>query len=208
MNDEPSSKRSDVSARPLRFARLIALAAGLLGASAALPSTAHAVPKILEPSKRPWFFTGAIGPSILIDGPGNFGFYRCGRVFCGGDTQLMLQMEIGGHFSGDGSGPALGAGMNFGFGGGFRFEPGLKFWYDIGPIADMAIYVTPHVQLGYGYQAQVSDRHAFNVQLGASGRVVLGNRGMLFAQLVGFDIHAKNDVLVTYNILFGGGVTF
>lgn len=183
------------------------LAASLAGA-AAIPASAHAVPKILEPSKRPWFFTGALGPSILIDGPGSFGFYKCGRVFCGGDTQLMLQFEIGGHFSGDGSGPALGAGFDFGFGGAFRFEPGLKFWYDIGPIADMAIYVTPSVQVGYGYQNLSSDRHAFNVQLGASGRVVLGNRGMLFAQLLGFDIHAKNNVLVTYNILFGGGVTF
>lgn len=208
MKDKPSSsRRKRASDRASKVARLAVLAASL-GVAAAIPASAHAVPKILEPSKRPWFFTGAVGPSILIDGPGVFGFYRCGRVFCGGDTQLMLQFEIGGHFSGDGSGPALGAGFNFGFGGAFRFEPGLKFWYDIGPIADMAIYVTPSVQVGYGYQNLSSDRHAFNVQIGASGRVVLGNRGMLFAQLVGFDIHAKNNPLVTYNILFGGGVTF
>ncbi|MCC6523958.1 MAG: hypothetical protein IT373_14965 [Polyangiaceae bacterium] len=168
---------------------------------------------ILRPGTRPWFFAGGFGPSILLEGRGGY-YYGPGRCFglgCRGgrgDTQFMLQFEIGYHFSGDSSGPALGLATDLGFGGPFRAEPGLKFWYDIGPIADMGIYITPTVQLGYGYINQSGDAHAFNVQIGTSLRIVLGDRGLVYVQPFCADIHAKTNVLLTHNIIFGGGVTF
>lgn len=207
-----------------RSRRRLAVRAGLFAGVAAvgvavLPGEALAVPEILQPSTRPFFFTGGIGPSILMAGDyglgwGHRGCYGyLGGCYRGADAQFMLQLEFGYHFSGDGEGPALGAGLDMGFGGNFRVEPGVKFWYDI-EIADMAIYVTPYAQLGYGFVQP--DYHAFNIQFGASCRIVLGDRGMLYMTPVGIDLdpggHSRggngSGILATWNIMFGGGVTF
>ncbi|MBI4951608.1 MAG: hypothetical protein HY908_06215 [Myxococcales bacterium] len=220
---EPSDASRQPSSRGARrrlLGPVLVAVAGVAVGVCASPGEAHAVPEILEPSTRPWFFTGGIGPSIVMAGDYGLGWghrgcdWRWGGCWGGADAQFMLQVEIGYHFSGDGAGPALGFGMDMGFGGSFRIEPGLKFWYDIGPIADMAIYVTPYAQLGYGYVQP--DYHAFNIQFGASCRIVLGDRGMLFMTPIGIDLdpggHSRSagssSVLATWNIMFGGGVTF
>ena len=192
--------------------------AALLFASA----PAEAQPQILRPSTRPMFFTGGIGTEFwgLNDG-------RCGGLGCRGyRNRMRVGLDFGYHFSGDGEGPAIGASIEQSFFGGYfdyMFNPTFKFWYDI-EIADMAIYIAPFAKAGYAFMTRPDfcrfgtvrchAGHFANIGLGAEGRVVLNDRGMLFLRPVQVDTYlGPNDfygsvIIVSYSLMLGGGVTF
>lgn len=166
---------------------------------------------VLRPSSRPTYAAFGIGPS--------FGLTACGESGCGDATaltQVKLAQEIGWHVSGDGEGFALGASVEEAFGDNiFRFQPGFKMWWDIQPSQKLALYIAPTLKVGYalfsadaGPLGSATD-HAFNAQVGVAGRLVLGDRGMLFFRPITIDTFTTEDgVLLTYDVMIGGGVTF
>ncbi|HHH10471.1 MAG TPA: hypothetical protein ENK23_00125 [Sorangium sp.] len=179
--------------RPLTT-RLLLAAAAATGLTLAAPDAVAG--DILAPGTRPMWVAGAIGPTLGIS---NLTV-----------NQFKLEQEFGYHFSGDSSGPAIGASIGESFGSGFTvLTPGAKFWWDIQIIDDMAIYVSPSAKLGYGgFFGGGTSVSAFNWELAAEGKVVLGDRGMLFFRPVGVDFFADdNGLAVRYDIMLGGGVT-
>jgi hypothetical protein len=154
---------------------------------------------MLEPGTRPMFVDVGLGPAILVL-PG------------GGFTQFKLEQEFGYHFSGDSAGPAIGIAISESFGGSsFIFQPGPKFWYDI-QLGDNAIYISPQGKLGYALISAGGTGHAFNWQFGLEGKLILGDRGLIFFRPLAFDFFAgdvgSESFLMRYDLMFGGGVTF
>ncbi len=95
----------------------------------------------------------------------------------------------------------------------FVFTPGAKFWWDIQFAEDLAIFYTPSVKLGYALATFGNTAHAFNFQFGlVEGRVVLGDRGVVFFKPVSLDMFAGDfggpSFVMRYDLMFGGGVTF
>ncbi len=191
-----------LSIAPTSKVRFVHAAALVAAALTFLPSATAEAQDVVRPSTRPWWFAGGLGPSIFV---------TTDRGSRGGFTQFMLTQEIGGHFSGDGEGPALGAHLSESFGSGFfRFTVGPRFWYDIQVASNLGVYVTPDAQLGYTFfSGRVFSSHAVNLQAGCAARVVLGDRGMVFMRPVSFDFNFNdNGMVLTYNLIMGGGVTW
>ena len=171
-----------------------------LGALAVLVSvsTVHAQANMVAPSTRQMFATFGFGPSIGIDPSG---------------TQFKIAQEFGYHFQGA-SGPAIGASLEEAFGSGlFRFQIGPKFWWDFQPSPTLGLYLAPHAKLGYGLLSATGwTGHAFNFQFGFEGRLVLGDRGMIFFRPLTIDLlfgdWGGQSVAAVYDLMFGGGVTF
>ena len=174
---------------------------------------AQAMPKILEPNTHPWFVTGGVGVShsfnaCSVNGCNSFGF-----------QMFKFSPEFGYHFSGNFEGPALGAGFDVSAGGTFgvsvvRFEPGVKFWWDIPIIDDLGVTVAPFGKAGYGlYRSDflgfTATSHFAHFQIGAAGRLSLANRAVVFIQPITFNMLANGDgTAFAYDILVGGGVTW
>jgi hypothetical protein len=98
----------------------------------------------------------------------------------------MLTQELGWHVSGDGEGFALGLAIGEGFGNRiFRFQPSFKMWWDIQVVEELALYVTPGLELGYAlFHADAgpfgsANEHTFHAQAGVEARLVLADRGLL-----------------------------
>jgi hypothetical protein len=166
---------------------------------------------LLTPSTRPHFFVGAIGPSFYgINDAERAPGFRAGVFYRG-----KLALDYGYHFSGDGEGAAIGVTIEQSFDSNFYvFNPGFKFWYDI-MIADMAIYVAPFFKAGYAFGACDgcgTNDHAFNLALGAEGRVVLDDRWMVLFRPIQLDSYFGDFFdqvfVLNYDILIGGGLTF
>ena len=179
--------------------RRLAFTSGLAIAAALLTSTIESrAQDLVEPSTNPMWASLSLGPAI---GVANFP-----------TTQFKLTQEFGYHFSGEGEGPALGLSIGESFGDGvFVFQPGPKFWWDIQIMDDLGIYVTPQAQVGYGLLTGFgATSHNFNWLFGVEGRVVLGDRGIVTFRPLSFDFFAGDvaDVVVRYDLMFGGGVTF
>ncbi len=166
---------------------------------------------VLRPSSRAAFAAFGLGPS--------FGLTACGDGGCGSTsnvTQIKLGQEIGYHVSGRGDGFAIGASIEEAFGDNLlRLQPGVKLWWDIQPSQNLALYIAPTLKLGYAYFSVdagpfgSADDHAFNAQVGVEGRIVLEDRGMIFLRPFTLDTFTNDDgVLLTYDLMFGGAVTF
>ncbi len=162
-------------------------------------------------STRPHFFVGALGPTF-------FGINQADRapgfrqsVFYRG----KLALDYGYHVSGDTEGFALGVTLEQSFDSHFYiFNPGFKMWWDI-HITELPIFIAPTVKLGYALAACDgcgNDDHAFNAGVGVEGRLVLDDRWMLLFRPVHLDTYFgsffEETVLVHYDILIGGGLTF
>ncbi|MCC6527793.1 MAG: hypothetical protein IT373_34425 [Polyangiaceae bacterium] len=189
-------------------------AVALVGATA---SEAWADDDALTPGTRPMFLDVGLGPTLFMGASGGGGSIRADDGFPRG----KLQLEFGYHFSGDSSGPALGPNIEVSFGAPPRdvtgVEPGLKFWYDI-QIGDVAFYLTPSAKLGYGaliYRSVAA--HAFNIELGFEGRLIINDRGLVFfrpitvdmlAGEVGFGGASASGFAAFWDLMFGGGATF
>jgi hypothetical protein len=91
----------------------------------------------------------------------------------------------------------------------------VKLWWDIQPSDELALYISPTLKAGYalfhvdaGPFGDATD-HAFNAQAGVAGRLVLGDRGMIFFRPFTLDTFIDEDgVLLTYDVMIGGAVTF
>jgi hypothetical protein len=163
---------------------------------------AQAAPDVLRPGTHPWWFAGGIGPAFGVTS-------EYGRGWGSHWNQFALTEEIGGHFSGEFEGPALGAHFQQGFGNHFfRSTIGLRFWYDIQVVDDLGLYIAPDGQLGWTYIDTPGGDHFLNFQFGAAGRLILGDRGMVFARVACFDFNFGDIWWLNYNLILGGGVTW
>ncbi|PIE19427.1 MAG: hypothetical protein CSA65_02550 [Proteobacteria bacterium] len=189
-----TSSRRHAGRTAILFAALTALL--VTGA----PLQAEAAPPILRPATRGMFATFGFGPAIRLDDwPGQF----------------QIEQAFGWHFNGTGSGPAIGVALAESFGGyWFTFNVGARFWYDIQPLANLGLYITPFGHLGFGLGSpKVGDSAAtFNMIFGVEGRLALGNRGMVFFRPLSFEFYigdyAGANFDARYTLLFGGGVYF
>lgn len=164
-------------------------------------------PEILQPSSRPMYFVGGLGP--------DFHGLNLGKdVFRGKNpARFALTLDFGYHFDGAGEGPVVGATLEQTFGKGFyTLNPAGKFLWDI-MIADMAIYVAPFGKLGYLLgTSSGSTAHGLDLGFGVEGRVVLQDRWMLFFRPLQIDIILGDFFGETAHVnallVLGGGVTF
>jgi hypothetical protein len=169
--------------------------------------------EILVPSTRPMFFVGGVGPEFFgLNVKDDGALPGAKRTRLRGRAKIVL--DFGYHFSGDGEGPAIGvtieqsADDNF-----YVFNPAFKFWWDI-QITDLAVYVAPFAAAGYALGAckGCSLGHAFNLDVGAEGRMVFVDRWMAFFRPVQLDFFfgdfLEEKFLLHYAIVVGGGVTF
>jgi len=181
------------------------LTAGLVGAATLAfgISDAQADDNIIAPGTRPMWGALALGPAI---GAVNFP-----------TTQFKLEEEFGYHFSGDSSGPAIGANIGESFAGAGNFvgfQPGAKFWWDIQLLDDMAIYLSPNAKVGYaGFYGGGGALHNFNFEVAAEGKVILADRGLVFFRPIGLDFfvgdgNGLDSFIMRYDMMFGGGVIF
>lgn len=185
------------------FPRL-AFATSALAIVLAAPASASAE-DVVRPSTRPMWAALDLGPSIAT--------LACGSGGCasGSFTQFKLTQEFGYHVNGSGDGFAIGAAVSEAFGNGlFRFQPGLRMWGDIPVSDDLGVYITPMGHLGYTLLTGggASD-HAFNPAIGVAARLVLADRAIIsFSPLTLDFLVNENGMVMSYELAFGGGVTF
>jgi hypothetical protein len=176
-----------------------ALAAAVVTAGGA----ARADDSIVSEGTNPFYGGLYLGPAIGIGSLSGGAAFKLGQIF-------------GYHFSGDASGPALGFRLEETFPSGFFIlELGPKFWWDIQPSEDLALYIAPEVYIGYGGAfASGGSGHGFNFGFGVEGKVILGNVGVITFKPLCFDFiagdagRAGSGVAAAYNLMFGGGFAF
>lgn len=160
---------------------------------------------VVRPSTRPMWAALGLGPSISVLACGNGG---CGD---GSFTQFKLTQEFGYHVNGSGDGFAIGAAVSEAFGNGlFRFQPGLRMWGDIPVSDDLGLYITPMGHVGYTLlSGGGASSHAFNPAVGLAARLVLADRAIISFSPATLDFLVNEDGMVmSYELAFGGGVTF
>jgi hypothetical protein len=186
---------------------------------------AGAVPPVLRPGTRPWFFAGKLGGAFNMRHPLT---KNCYGPNCPGIHQFKIGVEIGTHFTGKGEGPALSFvdfGASFGSEYGYSnwsIEVGPRFFWDIQLVRGMGLYLTPGMLFGFGaqgvkYQGDISAK-GLAMQITFDGKLALGDRGFVFVRPFGLGFlildfslpgYAANwDVQVRWDFLFGGGVAF
>ena len=196
-----SATVSTVGARVKPLLLVIALCGQL--ALFVAPVAAASFPPIVRPSSRPMFVTFNFGPSVGVDPSG---------------TLFKIAQEFGYHIFHTGSGPAVGASFEEAFSGNLtRLGLGPKFWWNFQPVAGLGLYLTPSAKIGYqlaSYTEGQGSNHYFLFQFGFEGRLVIGDRGLIFFRPFtlemgggGGDISGQGFI-ASYDIQFGGGVTF
>jgi hypothetical protein len=200
----------------LRFLAAAGVLAGAAIATTAATSTAYAeevpppiddpgpdAPELLRAGSHPMFVEAGLGPSIFMGASGNGGSAE------GGFTQFKLWQEFGYHFSGTASGPAIGVNVEEAFVQSFRFQPGVKAWWDI-PVGDFGLYLTPSAKLGYsGTFVEGGAAHHFNIHAGFRGKLLLGDTGSVFFQPIGVDMLAGDMGFGAFwDLMLGGGFIF
>jgi hypothetical protein len=182
------------------------------GAGGGKEEPASTGPSILRPGTRRGVFIFGLG--------GAFGISEAIGLF-------KLYQEIGGHlvarWGSAGPGLALSLAEGFrGLEGGtlYRVDAALKFWWDIQPSQRFAIYLAPYVQAGYLRNQAVADNgdsggtNGGAMTFGLEGKVILGDRGLLFLRPVAVTVsfvdmpNASMNTLTHYELVVGGGVTF
>lgn len=160
---------------------------------------------MIRPATRSMFATIGMGPAIKLDDV---------------PTQFKLEIAAGWHFSGDGTGPAIGLALAPSFGeSATLFSIGPRFWWDIQPSAAMGLYLAPFAQIGFAHysievcgpfgQCVGGSTNAFQLMFGFEVRLALANRGMVFFRPLGIDLFINDDgVGARYDLMFGGGVYF
>jgi hypothetical protein len=122
-------------------------------------------------------------------------------------TAFDLHLNYSHHFSGDASGLALGADLDI-FASGVKgaiIVPGVRGVYDH-EVAE-AVYLSPFV--GVGVALGTKGSVGFNTRLGFAVKVLLNDLFLVSVQPVGVDLSIGTEgVIVSYNLLFGGGIIF
>ena len=123
-------------------------------------------------------------------------------------TAFDLHLNYSHHFSGDASGFAIGADFDIvadPSAGVTLFIPGVRAVYDY-EVSD-GVYLSPFTAAGL--IVGTTGTFGFNSRIGLGVKVLLNDLFMATVQPLGIDISAgTGGVVVSYNLLFGGGITF
>jgi hypothetical protein len=187
-----------------RYSLLLVGLTLMLTASSALAE----VPPLLQQGTRPMWATLGLGGAFNLRG--------------GGGHAFKLIETFGYHFSGNGTGPAIGGDLQeaFGEGGFYNITIGPKFVWDFAIVQNLALFLSPSALLGYSY-AGVGEvcnfgqcvggggSHAFAMQFAFDAKLILGNRWLVFFRPfgLGFDINGDGTG-IHWDMMFGGGATF
>ncbi|MEM1033511.1 MAG: hypothetical protein AAGN82_24465 [Myxococcota bacterium] len=156
------------------------------------------IPDILRPGTKPWFFTGALGPS----------FYGIDR---GTRSEGKLALDFGYHLDGAFEGPSLGGSFELTFGDFVGVNPAFRFMWDIVVHEPLGVTIAPFAKAGYfGIFDDGNSGHALNVGFGAEGRMVLDDVGLVLFRPIQLDNYVGDlfgdAFTLGYTLLFGGGV--
>jgi len=140
-------------------------------------------------------------------------------------SQFKLIQTFGYHFSGNASGPAIAIDLQESFGDhwtSLAIVP--KFVWDIRIIPGLGFYISPFAGLGYAgawadcpaHVRDCWDIHGITFQFGVQGKLILGDRGLVFFQPLAFDVSGGTcdeplcdwDTAARWDMMFGGGVIF
>jgi hypothetical protein len=177
-----------------------------LGLLLGMAAEAQAAPQILRPGTRPWEADFGFGPSFIAYN--NYHHYDHSYWHDRrGDFQFKMMQQIGYHFSGDASGPAIGLVVEEGFVRTFRFEVGAKFWWDIQLVDDMAIYLYPEGKVGFAAWTNPLEPF-FNTQVGVGAKVILDDRWVVFLRPIAPTFYIGQSFVFAWEVMLGGGVTF
>ncbi len=208
-----------------RRTRPLPIASIALACSLGILRTASADSPV-APGTRPFWAQFGIGPSIFIATENSDA----------ASTWLHLNQQVGVHFLGDASGPAIALDVhetfgwwNYGVGSStlFAFRVGPRFQYDIQLVRSLGLYLSPYVGVGWGYWNYsgsffgfrgTATGNALDLSAGVEVRLVLGNRGVIAIRPLGFDFPIvfwnapmgtqNSRVFLSYELLFSGGVIF
>ena len=165
---------------------------------------------LIPPATDPWFFVGAVGPTFFGINGG-----RTLRRQGGVNARGKVGLDLGYHLDGSFEGPAIGLSIEQTFNDQFYvFNPAFKFWWDIQPIEEYGIYITPFAKAGYALRAACAGcpEHGANIGLGAEGRVVFQDRWIALLRPFQLDTYLGNffeEVFwLNYTAMIGGGLTF
>ncbi len=181
----------------MRFSWSGVLAAAVFTAGVAWSPEAGAVPRELRPGTKANNFE--FGP--------RFG-YGFGHRHAYGSAWLDYLY----HFSGDQSGPAIGAAAfiggwrnYFGFASGFMFE-----WdFQLVPSKNLGLYLGPHVVAGYGFHRFVDDRyHSFFVMAGPTLKLCLNDFWVFWVRPFNFDGRIGRFFQPSVTSAIGAGITW
>lgn len=122
-------------------------------------------------------------------------------------TAFDLNFGYSYHFSGDASGFGLGADLDIVAAGihGAIIVPAARAFYDHELMS--GLYLSPSV--GLGIALGTKGGVGFSTRLGVTAKVVLNDLFLVTVQPVGVDVSVgTGGVVVSYNLLFGGGIIF
>ena len=125
----------------------------------------------------------------------------------GSGTVFDLHLNYSYHFSGDGSGFALGGDFDIvtNAGNGVFIIPGVRGTYDFE--VSNGIYLSPFTSLGLIIATEGGV--GFNTRLGLAVKVLLNDLFFASVQPLGIDISiGSGGTAVSYDLVFGGGFTF
>jgi hypothetical protein len=176
-------------------------AAMIVGAA----SYAQAIPPILRPGSRPMWASMTLGPAVKVSD---------------WITQFKMTQTFGYHFKGTANGPAIAADLQESFGDDwivFCIVP--RFVWDIQIVDGLGLYLSPSGGFGFAHASvdcpagyTCPSYNGFTFQFAFEGKLVLGDRGLVFFRPIGFDImglaNGDMEVGARYELFFGGGVIF
>lgn len=184
-----------------RAVMTLVAAAMIIGAA----SYAHAIPPILRSGSRPMWASLSLGPAIKISKS---------------TTQFKMTQTFGYHFTGTAKGPAIAVDLQESFGDDlivFGIVP--RFVWDIQIVDGLGLYLSPSAGFGFAHASvdcpagwNCASANGFTLQFAFEGKLVLGDRGLVFFRPMGFDImglaNGDMEVGARYELFFGGGVIF
>jgi hypothetical protein len=162
---------------------------------AALEARAAEIPPVLRSGSHPMWASLSMGGAINLEG---------------GGSGFKLIETFGIHFTPNFGGPAAGPALaldiqeTFGFGS-VAIEVGPKFCWDIPIVQGLGLYLSPSLMLGF---AHWGGWNGATIQIGFEGKLILGDRGLVFFRPISFDILAGGNTTANYDLIFGGGVIF
>ena len=182
--------------------RLAPVIAALLVMFALAEEANAGIPDILRRGTRRMWVGGAFGPAFLVSYGGYATGYSC--------NQFKLKGTFGYHFKKMAEGPAIAVDLAPSFGCGYTaLEVMPKFVWDIPIIDGLGLYLSPQAGIGFGTLFGSGQAEAgFAMQFNFLGKLMLGDRGYVFAQPFGLNFYIQEITIVRWDFLFGGGATF
>lgn len=179
--------------------RRAVLSVATLAILVGVAAPAEAIPPVLRPGTRPMWAAFSFGPAINVTKS---------------VTQFKLIETFGYHFSGTASGPAIAVDIQESFGEGITaLELAPKFVWDIQIVDGLGFYLSPAAALGYVHAGGGGySYNGFTMQFIFEGKLVLGDRGMVFFRPFSFDLlgvgNGSFTMTARYDMMWGGGVIF